>query len=171
MGANKSTALFILPPRVLARNQLLATVAKEDESGTGEKAELFCLGTLVLSKTISITRGDTQKALRFLVFLIQSREGQEHAFNGTSEMLAPLVERAERAKGSLYEGGLRVPLIVSGPMLTRPGRSTDALVNTTVRDRPGGPGPGPAPGARPRLGQLPEVLTNNPNHHPRLEYV
>ncbi len=37
--------------------------------------------------------------------------------------------RPERAKESLYDGGVHVPLIVSGPLLTEPGRRTDALVH------------------------------------------
>lgn len=35
------------------------------------------------------------------------------------------------AKGSLYEGGTHVPLIVSGPLVDAPGRSSDALVQIT----------------------------------------
>ncbi len=34
-----------------------------------------------------------------------------------------------RAKGSLYEAGIRIPMIVSGPAVTRPGRSVAAAVH------------------------------------------
>ena len=36
---------------------------------------------------------------------------------------------AERLKGSAYEGGVRVPLIVSGPLVKHPGRSSHVLVD------------------------------------------
>jgi arylsulfatase A-like enzyme len=35
-----------------------------------------------------------------------------------------------QSKGQLYEGGIRVPLIVSGPSVVRPGRRSRALVHT-----------------------------------------
>jgi len=36
-----------------------------------------------------------------------------------------------RAKGSVYQGGIWVPLIVTGPKVVEPGREVGALVNTT----------------------------------------
>ena len=35
------------------------------------------------------------------------------------------------AKGSVYQGGLNVPMIISGPSVTNPNRVSDALVHTT----------------------------------------
>ncbi|MGD2018884.1 MAG: sulfatase-like hydrolase/transferase, partial [Planctomycetota bacterium] len=36
-----------------------------------------------------------------------------------------------QGKGSLFEDGVRVPMVVAGPAVARPGRASDALVNTT----------------------------------------
>jgi arylsulfatase A-like enzyme len=35
-----------------------------------------------------------------------------------------------RAKGTVYQGGVHVPLIVAGPMVEQPGRECDTLVHT-----------------------------------------
>lgn len=52
------------------------------------------------------------------------------ADNGApSEASAPPAPRG-RAKGSLYEGGVRVPLIITGPGVVSPGRTCDELVAT-----------------------------------------
>ena len=48
----------------------------------------------------------------------------------TAEVSEPPFDPAH-AKATLYEGGVRVPLIVSGPPVTQPGRESAALVNTT----------------------------------------
>lgn len=47
--------------------------------------------------------------------------------NGAPSAVA--VVPPERAKGSLYEGGSRVPLLVQGPAVTRPGRVVTARVH------------------------------------------
>lgn len=51
--------------------------------------------------------------------------------NGTAggTIQAPYV--ADRAKGTLYEGGLRVPLLVAGAGVTHPGRESAELVHLT----------------------------------------
>jgi arylsulfatase A-like enzyme len=36
-----------------------------------------------------------------------------------------------RGKGTLYEGGLRVPLVISGPAVAQPNRTNDTLVHVT----------------------------------------
>jgi arylsulfatase A-like enzyme len=51
--------------------------------------------------------------------------------NGTSRDVSLPPEDADHGKGTLYQGGIRVPLIVSGPGVAEPGRSETALVNTT----------------------------------------
>ena len=38
---------------------------------------------------------------------------------------------AGHAKGSIFEGGIRVPLIIRSPLVVQPGREVRALVNTT----------------------------------------
>jgi arylsulfatase A len=43
---------------------------------------------------------------------------------GTPQYTPPL----KGSKGQLYEGGIRVPLVVTGPMVTRPGSTTDMPV-------------------------------------------
>ena len=37
----------------------------------------------------------------------------------------------QRAKGTVYENGVHVPMIISGPAVASPGRTSDALVSTT----------------------------------------
>jgi arylsulfatase A-like enzyme len=50
--------------------------------------------------------------------------------NGTpSAVVAPPLDPL-KSKATLYEGGVRVPLIVSGPTVARPGSRCDALVGT-----------------------------------------
>lgn len=46
--------------------------------------------------------------------------------NGNSPTVA---QDAGGAKGTLDEGGIHVPFLISGPSVTRPGRTSDALVN------------------------------------------
>ncbi len=51
--------------------------------------------------------------------------------NGTDARVVRPPFDATRAKGTLYEGGLRVPLIVAGPDVDAPNRVSPALVNTS----------------------------------------
>lgn len=51
--------------------------------------------------------------------------------NGSSEEAAANTLQGLRSKGTLYRGGIRVPLIVVGPEVDAPGRRTDALVQLT----------------------------------------
>lgn len=51
--------------------------------------------------------------------------------NGTSMEVIQSPYVAGHAKGTLYEGGVRVPLVIAGPSVTRAGEREDALVNTT----------------------------------------
>ncbi len=53
------------------------------------------------------------------------------ADNGTPRGLSRPPFDAANAKGSLHEGGVNVPLIVSGSGVIDPGRQSDALINTT----------------------------------------
>ncbi len=48
--------------------------------------------------------------------------------NGTDRLAAEGAEDPLRMKGSLYDGGIHVPFVVAGPLVTRPGR-TDALAH------------------------------------------
>lgn len=50
--------------------------------------------------------------------------------NGTANRFASPPFRARRAKGSVYQGGINVPLIVTGPGV-QPNAVSDALVNST----------------------------------------
>ncbi len=49
--------------------------------------------------------------------------------NGTPGQVAQAPYDISHAKDTLYEGGIRVPLIISGPDVTASGRSSDALVH------------------------------------------
>jgi len=51
--------------------------------------------------------------------------------NGTDGFATLPPYDPDHAKGTLYEGGLKVPLIVHGPRVVEPGRQSLALVNTT----------------------------------------
>lgn len=51
------------------------------------------------------------------------------ADNGTPKQVVPLDKDPDHAKGTLYEGGVHVPLFVSGPVVAEPGREVDALVH------------------------------------------
>jgi len=49
--------------------------------------------------------------------------------NGTPEQVLPAPDKAGGDKGTAYEGGIRVPLIVSGARVVQPGREVWALVD------------------------------------------
>lgn len=51
--------------------------------------------------------------------------------NGTEADVVQAPYTAARAKGTLYEGGVHVPLVIAGPGITRAGEREAALVNTT----------------------------------------
>ncbi len=51
--------------------------------------------------------------------------------NGTWGKVVQAPFDPDRAKGTLYEGGLNVPLFISGPAVNMPGRESKALVNST----------------------------------------
>lgn len=50
--------------------------------------------------------------------------------NGTSQRVLPEGWPARQSKNHLFQGGVRVPLIVSGPMVAAPGRRSRGIVNT-----------------------------------------
>lgn len=50
--------------------------------------------------------------------------------NGTPGQVVQSPLTRNSAKGSLYDGGVHVPLIISGPKVENPGRRSDALVNS-----------------------------------------
>jgi arylsulfatase A-like enzyme len=63
-----------------------------------------------------------ERALTWIVFL---------GDNGTpGEVARPPIPR-RRAKGTLYQGGIHVPLVIAGPGVADGGRRTDALVDVT----------------------------------------
>jgi arylsulfatase B len=51
--------------------------------------------------------------------------------NGTPDDVVELPFVANQAKGTIYNGGVQVPLIVSGPSVANPGQNIDELVNST----------------------------------------
>lgn len=51
--------------------------------------------------------------------------------NGTTGQISRLPFAGNHAKGTLYEGGVNVPLIVAGPQVAHPGSECAALINTT----------------------------------------
>ena len=53
------------------------------------------------------------------------------ADNGTSPFVVTGAGSAKKAKWTVFEGGVRVPMIISGPTVAHPGSVCSALVNTT----------------------------------------
>ena len=51
--------------------------------------------------------------------------------NGTPGQVAQFPYSRGKAKGSLYQGGINVPMFISGPGITRTGERETALINTT----------------------------------------
>ncbi len=49
--------------------------------------------------------------------------------NGNSTQTAQ-ISNTDRAKGTIYQYGVHVPFVISGPSVVNPGRASDALVNT-----------------------------------------
>jgi arylsulfatase A-like enzyme len=49
--------------------------------------------------------------------------------NGTARRVAQIADTSH-TKGTLYEYGVHVPFIISGPSVVNPGRTSDALINT-----------------------------------------
>ena len=49
--------------------------------------------------------------------------------NGEERSIAQIID-STHAKGTVYEPGIRVPMIISGPSVVNPGRQSDALVST-----------------------------------------
>ena len=49
--------------------------------------------------------------------------------NGTPEGAIEPPFDADRSKGSMFEGGIRAPLVISGPHVAEPGTISDALVH------------------------------------------
>lgn len=49
--------------------------------------------------------------------------------NGTGAQAVPSQTPANRSKGTLYEGGIHVPLIIAGPGVAAPGRTNESPVN------------------------------------------
>lgn len=49
--------------------------------------------------------------------------------NGNTKRTAQMVNTA-RAKGTIYQYGVRIPFLISGPSVNNPGRMSEALVNT-----------------------------------------
>ncbi len=50
--------------------------------------------------------------------------------NGNATRTAQIADTS-RAKGTIYQYGVHVPFIISGPSVINPGRTSDALINTT----------------------------------------
>lgn len=50
--------------------------------------------------------------------------------NGTASSVCQWPD-PQRSKGTVYEAGVHVPLIISGPAISAPGRTSDALASTT----------------------------------------
>jgi arylsulfatase A-like enzyme len=71
---------------------------------------------------------------RFLTGIGRERAQTEILFVGDNGSPSPVIGPpglAAKSKGTMYEGGINVPLILAGPSAAAPGTVCDALVNTT----------------------------------------
>jgi arylsulfatase A-like enzyme len=126
LGRGRSTWAFYCAILEALDRELGRLIDQVERSGQLERTVFFVLGD----------NGGDERVLRHAL----EREGLD---------LGPTVARLlgagqKRFKHAVFEPGVRVPLIVSGPMVAAPGRTSDALVDATdlfetVRDLYGVP--------------------------------
>ena len=109
---------YQLPPTNLITNTVL----------TGAQAEITANPTPYFQAMVEAM--DTEIG-RFFDYLISSGKWDTTDIifigdNGND----PLVTQTSPSKGSLYQGGVTVPFIISGPDVVNPNRISDAMVNT-----------------------------------------
>jgi arylsulfatase A-like enzyme len=155
---NAVHAPFALPPEELVATGRYLELARRDRDEPNPSARsdwpLWCAMIEALDAELGrlLDGLDEQGQLeRTLVVFLGDNGSPEQVMGdawrredlGLGETFGRLVRpRAERFKHTVWEPGVRVPLIVSGPGVAAPGRSSDALVDApdlweTVRELPG----------------------------------
>jgi arylsulfatase A-like enzyme len=102
--------------------------------------------TNLLKYRAAVEAMDTEIARLLLAVNLSTTDIVFMGDNGTPGLVAQAPYDNSHAKDTLYEGGIRVPLIISGPDVTAGGRSSDALVHavdlfSTLLELAGGPLP------------------------------
>ncbi|MFT5367423.1 MAG: arylsulfatase A-like enzyme [Candidatus Latescibacterota bacterium] len=109
---------FHLPPKSLLQNNTLSGTTSDIEANPLAYyfAMLQALDTEIGRLLTTIDRDNT-----LIIFI---------GDNGTPRRVIQSPFRAARAKGTVYEGGVHVPLIVSGKGITRTGQRESAFINS-----------------------------------------
>ncbi|MGH2829701.1 MAG: sulfatase-like hydrolase/transferase [Actinomycetota bacterium] len=125
LAFNAPHAPFHVPPnRLLSRETKAAVRGMDDDDCVGPNGRVCYKAAIEamdaeIGRLFDRTGADPSNTLIFFV-----------GDNGApSEVVAPGVDPT-KAKGTVFEPGIRVPFMVAGPMVTDPGRLSTALVNT-----------------------------------------
>lgn len=168
MSFNAPHVPFHKPPNDLHSFDYLSTSQSEIDANPIPyfKAMVEAMDTEI-GRLIAYLKNSGQLASTNIVFI---------GDNGTDDLVVQAPFNPAKAKGTVYEGGVRVPLIVSGPSVVQPGRTSAELINSTdlyhtVLELMGGdPGNLPAGSAPDSRSFLP-VLQNSPDTGSRRAWI
>jgi arylsulfatase A-like enzyme len=140
---------YQLPPAELVTTEWYVEHAREQEGRGRSTWAFYCAMLEALDRELGRFVDHLEERGRRAVFFVLADNGTQgavvrHALERDGLDLGPVAPRMFRAdrhrfKHTVWEPGVRVPLIVSGPIVASPGRSCDALVDApdvfaTVRE-------------------------------------